>query len=198
LSNLTIFAFFSPQQNRLSNFFPNRKQWIANKVGYSRADWQGTGYRPLPRLGPSNHTGRKPLQQTIRGGNPYNKPYREATPTTNPIMSLGNTGGDSVQLKPNQLKVLSPSVWNTTGSEHTPRSCPSVTRGWLGSTQTRSTQSVVSLGLKHNRLGTHTLIMSLGNTGVTRFNSNQINSKCCLPRFETQPARNTHPDHVPG
>jgi hypothetical protein len=35
-----------------------------------------------------NHTRRKPLQQTIRGENPYNKPYGEATPTTNPIMSL--------------------------------------------------------------------------------------------------------------
>jgi len=54
--------------------------------------------RAAVSLGPSNHTGRKPLQQTIRGGNPYNKPYGEATPTTNPIMSLGNTGGDSVQL----------------------------------------------------------------------------------------------------
>jgi hypothetical protein len=47
-----------------------------------------------------NHMGRKPLQQTIRGENPYNKPYREATSTTNLIMSLGNTGGDLVQLKP--------------------------------------------------------------------------------------------------
>jgi len=65
------------------------------------------------------------------------------------------------------------------------------------SNQTRSTQSVVSLCLKYNRLGTHTPIMSLGNTGVTRFNSNQINSKCCLPRFETQPAWNTHSSHVP-
>jgi hypothetical protein len=38
-----------------------------------------------------NHMGRKPLQQTIREENLYNKPYGEATPATNPIMSL--TGG---------------------------------------------------------------------------------------------------------
>jgi len=177
-------------------------------------------------------------------------------------MSLVNTGGDSVQLKPDQLKVLSPSVWNTTASEHTPRSCPSVIQGvtrfnsnqiksttivlstcyfyvatptttavwksvyqvwiviqciyicskqisrvllrhipygektpttnhtgrqplqhtpimslsnsggWLGSTQTISTQSVVSLDLKHNRLGTHTRSCPSVTRGVTRFNSN--------------------------
>jgi len=42
--------------------------------------------------------------------------------------------------------------------------------------------------------------MALGSMGgdpvqlkPDQLNSNQINSKCCLPRFETQPAHNTHP-----
>lgn len=47
----------------------------------------------------------------------------------------------------------------------------------IKSTQTRSTQSVVSLDLKHSRLGTHTSIMSLGNSGgwlgSTQTRSNQ-------------------------
>jgi len=67
------------------------------------------------------------------------------------------------------------------------------------SNQIKSTQSVVSLGLKHSRFGTHTPIMSLGNTGgdSVQLKPDQINSKCCLPQFETQPARNTHLNHVP-
>jgi phosphotransferase system HPr-like phosphotransfer protein len=85
-------------------------------------------------------------------------------------MPLGSTGGDPVQLRPDQIN-----------------------SNQINSTQTRSTQSVVSLGLKHNRRGTHTRSCPSVAQGVTRFNSNQINSKCCLPRFETQPARNTHP-----
>jgi hypothetical protein len=31
----------------------------------------------------------------------------------------------------------------------------------------------------------------LSHRGVTRFKSNQIKSKCCVPRFETQPTHNT-------
>jgi len=135
----------------------------------------------------TNHTGRKPLQQTIRGENPYNKPYGEETPTTN------HTGRQPLQQT---------------------RSCPSVTRGvtrfnsnqinskcclprfetqpaWnthpvlsLGSTrgdpvQLRPDQlKVLSLGLKHNRLGTYTWSCPSVTPRVTRFHSNQINSKC--------------------
>jgi len=69
----------------------------------------------------------KSWQKTIRGGNPYNKPYREKTPTTNlterqPLQqtrSCPSLGGDSVQIKPDQIKVLSPSVQDTTSSEWT-------------------------------------------------------------------------------
>jgi hypothetical protein len=90
-------------------------------------------------------------------------------------MSLDNSGGwfsstqtRSNQLKPDQLKVMSPSVWNTTGSGRHTQSCPSITVGGD------------SVQLKPDQI-----------------NSNQINSKWCLPRFETQPAREDTPDHVP-
>jgi hypothetical protein len=74
---------------------------------------------------------------------------------TYPVMSLGSTGGDPVQLRPDQIN-----------------------SDQINSTQTRPTQSVVSLGLKHNWRGTYTRSWPSVARGVTRFNSDQINNNC--------------------
>jgi hypothetical protein len=97
--------------------------------------------------------------------------------THTPVMFLGNDsnkfpnlskslGGDSVQIKPDQIKVLSPLVWNTTSSEHTPVM-------FLGNDPDKFSKGGDSVQIKPDQ------------TSSNQIKSNRLELKCCVLRFES-------------